>query len=91
MLWVGIALVLCITVFVLLTAIDIYLDERDKVNKSPKEEMFWCQKHGFFRKKHCLHLFPQLGDQIQNAYVCPICYKEAAFDNPDRKLKYGSN
>lgn len=57
-------------------------------NKKPKEEMFWCSKHGYFRKKHCLQLFPELQGTPLNSWICPSCYKTAVFDDPNRKL-YG--
>jgi hypothetical protein len=40
------------------------------VKRRPREPMFWCHKHGYFRKKHVL---PITGVTD----VCPICFKEA--------------
>jgi hypothetical protein len=57
-----------------------------EVRKKPKEEMFWCNKHGYFRKKHCLKLFPELSDSVLSSFVCPLCYKETVFDNPNKTL-----
>ncbi len=58
-----------------------------EVRKKPKEEMYWCPNgHGYFRKKHCLPLFPELGGTAQNSFVCPQCYKKAVFDDPNKRL-----
>lgn len=45
--------------------IEAYLDVRAR----PKEEMEWCHKHGYFRKKHCL--------VFMGVTVCPMCYKDS--------------
>jgi hypothetical protein len=57
-----------------------------EVRKRPKEEMFFCHKHGQFRKKHCLPLFPELGGKAQNSFICPSCYRDIVFTNPNKKL-----
>lgn len=58
------------------------------VRKKPREEMFWCSTcRTYFRKKHCLPLFPELGGKAQNSFVCPSCYYKAVFVDPDKKLK----
>jgi hypothetical protein len=57
------------------------------VRQKPKEEMFWCFRHGYFRKKHCLPLFPELGGTAKNSFVCPSCYYDAVFTIPNEKLK----
>ena len=55
--------------------------------KAPKVPMFWCTKHGYFRKEHCLPLFPEMGGTADNSWICPSCYREAVFINPDKKMK----
>lgn len=85
----NIILISILIVFVLVIAagsavLEAYLELR----KKPKEEMFWCNKHGYFRKKHCLPLFPELMGTASNSFVCPTCYKEVVWDNPNKKL-YG--
>jgi hypothetical protein len=55
----------------------------------PKEPMFWCHKHGAFRKIHALPLFPELQGTADNSFVCPTCYRDACFTQPDKKLKRG--
>lgn len=57
------------------------------VRKKPREEMHWCFKHGYFRKKHCLPLFPELGGTAANSFICPSCYYQSVFVDPDKKLK----
>jgi hypothetical protein len=84
-----IVLFLMIVIFCLLGIVSAVLEAYLEVKNRPKEEMFKCPLgHGIFRKKHCLVLFPDLGGTAQNSFICPICYKEKVFDNPDRKL-YG--
>lgn len=72
--------------YVLLEMFMIYQEEKRKVDRSPRAEMFLCNKHGLFPKEHCLQLFPELGPDIQNAWICPTCYREKVFIEPDKKL-----
>lgn len=77
-------IVLIIVVFFLLSG-SVVLEAWLDFKKTPKVPMFWCDKHGFFEMKHCLPLFPELGGTPQNSYICPTCYREAVFTNPNRK------
>ena len=40
------------------------------IKKRPREDMYWCSKHGYFRRKHVLPI-----EGITE--VCPICFKQA--------------
>lgn len=40
-----------------------------QVKNTPREDMFWCHKHGTIRKKLVLDL--------GYTQVCPLCYREA--------------
>lgn len=57
--------------------VEAYVDVKNK----PREPMFWCNKHGYFRMKHTLPLFPELGGKAQNSHMCPSCYHETVFKN----------
>lgn len=49
--------------------------------KRPREEMFWCNKHGFVRKKHCLELFPGMKKQNGGPFLgCPFCLQSVMVD-----------
>lgn len=52
---------------------------------TPKVPMYWCFKHGFFKMEYCLPLFPEMGGTANNSWVCPTCYRETVFINPDKK------
>lgn len=52
-----------------------------EVKNRPREPMFWCHKHGHFRRKHVLPI-PGMTD------VCPMCYREA-WDKAEQGLKRG--
>jgi hypothetical protein len=62
--------------------LEAYIDFKGK----PKEEMFWCTKHGYFRKQHCLPLFPELGGTAENSFICPTCYYQTVFTVPNKRL-----
>lgn len=64
-------------------ALEAYLDFK----KRPSEPMMWCNRHGAFRKVHALPLFPELGGNAENSFVCPSCYYEIVFKDPNSKLK----
>ena len=40
-----------------------------EVKNRPREEQFWCARHGNFRKSHAL--------PMANTLVCPRCYMNA--------------
>ena len=84
-----VVITVCLVTYLLGTIIDIFLEEKQKESRSPRAEMFWCAKHGLFPKEHCIQLFPHLGDNIQNAWICPTCYREKVFIDPDKRLKNG--
>lgn len=79
--WVLTLLVLGVFVSGLLAIIEGYIDGKNKIKRSPREEMYWCHIHGAFRKKHCLPLFPELKGTQVNSFVCPTCYKKTVFDD----------
>jgi hypothetical protein len=83
-----IVLIAVIAVFLILVIPGLVILEAviDFYNR-PKEEMFWCFKHGYFRKKHALPLFPDMGGTAENSYVCPTCYRDIVFTTPDKKMK----
>lgn len=64
----------CFVLSAVSAILEAYLDTR----KRPKEEMLWCNKHGYFRKKHALPMFPHMEHET---LVCPQCYKESVYDN----------
>jgi hypothetical protein len=64
-------------VAVVSTVVEAYVDFKNK----PREPMFWCHKHGYFRMKHTLPLFPELGGKAENSHMCPTCYYETVFKN----------
>lgn len=70
-----------VTLYAVSPIVEAYLDFK----KRPKEPMLWCHKHGAFRKKHALPLFPDL--DIEGSFVCPECYRQAVFVKPNEKLK----
>lgn len=76
-------IVLTVLVFLILAGaavLEAWLDTR----KRPKEEMFWCSKHGPVRKKHCLPLFPGMKKQNgEDFLVCPMCYRDSVFRGAD--------
>jgi hypothetical protein len=69
--------------------IEAWLQAKDELKSKYREPMFWCNKHGYFRKENCLPLFPEMvgGDKVNGAYICPTCYKTLVFDNPNQQLK----
>lgn len=45
--------------------------------KIPREDMYWCNKHGAIRKKHCLPLFPGMTQRNGEPFIiCPHCVAE---------------
>jgi len=84
----SIVIIFVFTVAVVTAALEGYFDYKEKDN-APKEEMFWCNKHGAFPKRLCLPLFPHLGGKPANSFICPTCFKNVTFDNPDARLKHG--
>lgn len=87
--WGWIVLLISVVIFVsgLSAVIEGWIDGKERVQKGPREEMYWCHLHGVFRKKHCLALFPDLGGKAVNSFVCPMCYKKNVFDDVDAKLR----
>jgi hypothetical protein len=63
---IGIGLVLAYFLWIGSGVLEAVLD----VKRRPREPMFWCTHHGYFRQKHVLPI-PGMTD------VCPICYHEA--------------
>ena len=54
----------------------------------PKAEMFWCSTcRTYFKKEHCLPLFPDMGGTADNSYICPSCYYKAVWTDPNKKMK----
>lgn len=81
-------LVLIFSILAVMSIVEGYLDYKDK-DDAPKQPMYWCDKHGAFPLKQTLPLFPHLQGGNVNTAVCPTCYKQAVFDNPDARLKHG--
>jgi hypothetical protein len=76
MIWI-IMFVLLILVTSGTAILEAYID----THKRPRENMFWCHRHGPMRSKHCLPLFPGLQMSNGKPYImCPLCYKEGVFD-----------
>jgi hypothetical protein len=76
-------MIIVIFLFLAFTAVlEAWMDFKSK----PKEEMFWCTKHGYFRKIHCVPLFPELGGTAQNSFICPTCYHDQVFKGPNKKV-----
>lgn len=71
------ALISYVIIGVCAAVLEAYIDIKNR----PREDMFWCHKHGPIRKKHLLPLFPDLGGRPINSNVCPMCYKAAVWDN----------
>ncbi len=70
MVWViGIPIACFIVASVVLGVIGAYAD----VKSRPKEAMYWCAKHGAFRRKHVL----PVGGMTE---VCPMCFHQAWVD-----------
>lgn len=63
-----------------------YFDAKERITTAPREPMMWCNKHGAYRMKHCLPLFPELNGSAQNANVCPSCYYQTVFTDVNAKL-----
>jgi hypothetical protein len=73
-------LILCsVTAYILIGVCAAVLEAYIDVKNKPREEMFWCTKHGPIRKQHTLPLFPELGGRPLNSHVCPMCYKQAVW------------
>lgn len=78
--------IVLIVIAFLIAAGSAILEAYLEVQKKPKEDMFYCNVHGPFRKKHCIPLFPELMGVAENSFICPTCYKKTVFDDPNRKL-----
>jgi hypothetical protein len=76
-----IAFIVCVVIYAGSVILEAVLDFYNR----PKVPMFWCHKHGYFKMEHCLPLFPDMGGTAQNSFVCPTCYREAVFTNPNKK------
>lgn len=70
-------MVLIVIGFVL-SALGAILEAYLETKKRPREEMLWCNRHGYYRKEHGLPLFPHMASET---LVCPQCYKTAVYDN----------
>lgn len=70
--------------YIVAGVLEAILDAHTDLKVRKKEPMFWCDKHGYFRKQHCLQLFP--GMNI-DSYACPMCYYHTVFTKPNEKLK----
>lgn len=64
------ALACVAVVYVILT----YLSVVVEVETHPREPMYECPKHGWFRKKHLITLFD--GFEGDSGKICPICFHE---------------
>lgn len=81
--WIVSIIVLCGIAFAVVSAI---LDAYMEVNQAPTEPMLWCHKHGFYREKYALDLFPGAHEKALNKKACPFCYKAAVWGNVDKQL-----
>lgn len=66
--------------------IEVILDVQADLRNRKREPMFWCNRHGYFRKVNCLPLFPEFGNQIEGSFVCPSCYRDVVFTQPNKRL-----
>ena len=79
---IGVIAILSFLGLVILTFVEAILDTK----KKPRVEMFWCHKHGYFKKEHCLPLFPEMMGTVDGSFVCPTCYKNAVFTEPNKRM-----
>lgn len=75
-----------IVLYIIIDCVQIMFDAYMEFKETPTEPMEWCNKHGAFRRSNTLPLFPELGGTAANANVCPSCYYEAVWKNPNARL-----
>jgi hypothetical protein len=78
--------IIALIMWLTLDCVHIWFDAWMEFNETPKVPMKWCHKHGAFKKENTLPLFPELGGTAENANVCPTCYYEAVWKNPNVRL-----
>lgn len=73
--------IICFIIVILLYIAYVYLRAKLEVKAAPREDMFMCDKHGAFRKRHLI--------KFLDMEYCPLCFDEKMQQPLDSTIDIG--